>query len=116
MSDLKPCPMCGDSTVQHMALEKVFEDNRYCLRSRIYCPTCGLNIFRYRGRGMYNGSCIESVEAAWNTRATDKRIAELEEALDDIRIRCAAHPYNVDPQAQALHIVIEKMAETALKG
>lgn len=67
MDKLEPCPFCGDDDIEHYADGGAFV---------IQCGGCGI-------AGGIGGN-INEATARWNTRATsakDKRIAELEDAL-----------------------------------
>jgi Lar family restriction alleviation protein len=82
MSELKPCPFCGAKGViidlSHPRNPDVETYHVDCLAD------CDMGMGQYKTR--------EAAIAAWNTRASDTRIAELEAEVERLRARPKVKP------------------------
>lgn len=67
MTDLKPCPFCGD--IAKLTIERIYYDDWYT----IACVGCGL---------MIDGSDKQAVIDAWQRRRTDGMIAWLDAEIE----------------------------------
>ena len=68
--ELKPCPFCGGE----------FTDNDWSQTGGwwlLYCKKCGV---------LQQGQTREAVTKAWNTRAADATVAELREAIREVKL------------------------------
>ena len=72
--ELKPCPFCGGKDVKVDAIPSVAQFYR--------CERC-------KAKGPY-WTAGEDAKEKWNTRATDRLLKEMAEALEEI-VRCLSH-------------------------
>jgi hypothetical protein len=94
MSDLLPCPYCG---------VKGDRDGSF-----YHDDSCWLTLFYLRGeRG-------EHVEKAWNTRATDDRLARAMALLRSLRLKLLDRvPMDADERATAVNRINALLGEDA---
>ena len=82
MSELKPCPFCGYELPFDEGICPLHYDIDHVEELGICCSNCGVYV--------PGGKSVEITIEAWNTRADDRRIAELEDELDQT-VADAAH-------------------------
>lgn len=107
MSDLKPCPMCGETQIK--LIDWPADNSIY----EVFCLSCKIN----------TGAKFTKKEAIlhWNTRAYEQRIAAFESFVDDLEfehnlLKSESWGTVKDEVEVNIYEKILKSAKTALKG
>lgn len=99
MSELKPCPFCGNETIYDVAIET----NRAAVR----CTKCGHGI---------NGAPPEAVYKLWNTRPIEDALrAELAQARDALKQIRELAKYDLDHEEDGNTYQIEAIANSVIR-
>ena len=110
---LKPCPFCGEK----VEIKRKTGSYGYTSDS-IYINCCGVRLGKYTeefqpGRGMYDTTkgATNKLVSEWNTRASDKQIAERDALLREADLVMTKVKLNDIRDVEAVHTLLNKIRE-----